>query len=154
MEVIKINQQASYVKEALSFLEEVNSRLARLHSAILMKYEITSKQFMVLKSVYKLQPVRVQSVAELYQLSMSSVSQLISKLEKDGYIVRTVNTEDRREVFLTLGTKGEEYFTEHNKVDEMIIEKYYSQLTVEQTRQLRDIASQLHSIVLEEGESS
>ncbi|WP_336990053.1 MarR family winged helix-turn-helix transcriptional regulator [Bacillus infantis] len=128
--------------------------MARLHSAILMKYEITSKQFMVLKSVYKLQPVRVQSVAELYQLSMSSVSQLISKLEKDGYIVRTVNTEDRREVFLTLGTKGEEYFTEHNKVDEMIIEKYYSQLTVEQTRQLRDIASQLHSIVLEEGESS
>ncbi|MRX74355.1 MarR family transcriptional regulator [Bacillus lacus] len=127
--------------------------MARLHSSILTKYEITSKQFMVLRSVHKLQPVRVQSVAELYQLSMSSVSQLVSKLEKDGYIVRTVNTEDRREIFLTLGTKGEEYFAEHNKVDEMIIEKYYSQLTVEQTRHLRDIARQLHSIVVEEGES-
>ncbi|MBM7662930.1 DNA-binding MarR family transcriptional regulator [Bacillus mesophilus] len=48
----------------------------------------------------------IGELAERLLLERSSVSRLIDNLEKNGFVTRTVNEENRREVFVTLTTKG------------------------------------------------
>ncbi|WP_062239512.1 MarR family winged helix-turn-helix transcriptional regulator [Fictibacillus sp. FJAT-27399] len=142
-------EQASYVIEAFDLFNQVNSHFLK-HYFSSLNYALTPKQFLVLELVHKSEPVNVHSIAEQLDLSISSTSQLVSKLENDGYVIRSINPKNRREIFLTLGEKGEEYYAEYNKIDRFVIEKFFSQLSVEETKQLRDIAKKLHQVVTED----
>lgn len=102
-----------------------------------------------MKYVYEIRKTKIQDVAEQFNLSMSSVSQLVKKLESDGYVSRSINPDNRRETFLTLGEKGEEYFKEYERVDQYIIDHYYAQLSIDETKQMRDIARKLQGIVMD-----
>ncbi|MBY6024232.1 hypothetical protein CHN50_16435 [Priestia aryabhattai] len=142
-------KQADNLKEAISLFNEVNNHLMNTHFSSLNN-DITPKQFIILKSVYEMQPVNVQTIAKKYHLSMSSVSQLITKLEKENYLHRELNPENRREILLTLGPKGQEYFNEYERIDQLIIEQYYSRLSLQETQQLREIANKLYEVVMGE----
>ena len=140
--------QADYIKEAVSIFNSINSHLLKHHFATL-NHEIPPKQFMIMKYVYEIRKTKIQDVAEQFNLSMSSVSQLVKKLESDGYVSRSINPDNRRETFLTLGEKGEEYFKEYELVDQYIIDHYYAQLSIDETKQMRDIARKLQGIVMD-----
>ncbi|MDW4528713.1 MarR family transcriptional regulator [Rossellomorea marisflavi] len=140
--------QADYIKEAVSIFNSINSHLLKHHFATL-NHEIPPKQFMIMKYVYEIRKTKIQDVAEQFNLSMSSVSQLVKKLESDGYVSRSINPDNRRETFLTLGEKGEEYFKEYERVDQYIIDHYYAQLSIDETKQMRDIARKLQGIVMD-----
>ncbi len=142
-------KQSDNLKEAISLFNEVNNHLMNTHFSSLNN-DITPKQFIILKSVYEMQPVNVQTIAKKYHLSMSSVSQLITKLEKENYLHRELNPENRREILLTLGPKGQEYFNEYERIDQLIIEQYYSRLSLQETQQLREIANKLYEVVMGE----
>lgn len=142
-------KQADNLKEAISLFNEVNNHLMNTHFSSLNN-DITPKQFIILKSVYEMQPVNVQTIAKKYHLSMSSVSQLITKLEKENYLHRELNPENRREILLTLGPKGQEYFNEYERIDQLIIEQYYSRLSLQETQLLREIANKLYEVVMGE----
>lgn len=140
--------QADYIKEAVSIFNSINSHLLKHHFATL-NHEIPPKQFMIMKYVYEIRKTKIQDVAEQFNLSMSSVSQLVKKLESDGYVSRSINPDNRRETFLTLGEKGEEYFKKYELVDQYIIDHYYAQLSIDETKQMRDIARKLQGIVMD-----
>lgn len=144
-------EQADNIKKAISIFNKVNDYLMKTYFSSLIN-DITPKQFNVLRSVYDMQPVNVQTIAKKYSLSMSSVSQLITKLEKESYLHRELNPENRREILLTLGPKGQEYFDEYERIDQFIIERYYSHLSMEETQQLKEIANKLYRVVT--GENS
>lgn len=146
---VKEVEQGDYIKEAYDFFDKVNAHLLK-HYFSSLDYEITPKQFLILDRVHKHQPVKVQTIAEQLNFSMSSTSQLVSKLEQESYVVRSINPQNRREIFLTLGEKGNEYYDEYDQIDQFVIDRFFSQLTVEETKQLRDIAEKLHTIVTEE----
>ncbi|MGW3115954.1 MarR family winged helix-turn-helix transcriptional regulator [Streptomyces sp. NPDC001107] len=55
---------------------------------------------------------RVQNLAGRVHLSQSALSRLIARLEKDGLVERSVCTEDRRGVYVTLTGKGRDLHTE------------------------------------------
>ncbi|WP_241475215.1 MarR family winged helix-turn-helix transcriptional regulator [Priestia flexa] len=144
-------EQADNIKKAISIFNKVNDYLMKTYFSSLIN-DITPKQFNVLRSVYDMQPVNVQTIAKKYNLSMSSVSQLITKLEKESYLHRELNPENRREILLTLGPKGQEYFDEYERIDQFVIERYYSHLSMEETQQLKEIANKLYRVVT--GENS
>jgi MarR family transcriptional regulator, organic hydroperoxide resistance regulator len=107
---------------------------------------------MIMKYVYEVKKTKIQDVAEQFDLSMSSVSQLVKKLESDGFVTRSINPDNRRETFLTLGDKGEDYFKEYERVDQYIMDHYYAQLSIEETKQMRDIARKLQGIVMDDSQ--
>jgi DNA-binding MarR family transcriptional regulator len=53
-------------------------------------------------------PSRVQNIAERVHLSQSALSRLLSRLEREGLVERTVCKEDRRGVWVTPTRKGRE----------------------------------------------
>ncbi|WP_328883662.1 MarR family winged helix-turn-helix transcriptional regulator [Streptomyces sp. NBC_00299] len=55
---------------------------------------------------------RVQNLVGRVHLSQSALSRLIGRLEKDGLVERSVCTEDRRGVYVTLTRKGRDLHAE------------------------------------------
>lgn len=142
-------EQAVYVKEAFDLFDKVNNHLLKQYYSFL-NHTLTPKQLLVLDLVHKGEPIKVHNIAEQLGFSVSSTSQLVSKLENESYVVRSINPENRREIFLTIGEKGKEYYNDFDKVNQFLIDNFFSKMSVEETKQLRDIADKLHTIVTSE----
>ncbi|WP_010283585.1 MarR family winged helix-turn-helix transcriptional regulator [Bacillus timonensis] len=136
----------AYMKETFTLLDEVNSLLLKEFESI-FHYDITTKQSIVLHHVNQAGTITVNELAQLMNISASAVSQLLNKLESEQYIKREINPNNRREILISLGSKGKELYEESEKIDQKIMEKYYSKLTKEEMIQFQTIVGKLHSII-------
>lgn len=142
-------QVSEYVLEAFSLLDKVNMHVLKEFRSLL-KYELPSKQILVLKTVRNRGKATVNELAEELVLSASSISQLISKLEKGGYVKREVNPENRREVYVSLDIEGQSFFNAYKVINDQIIEKYYTRFTLEEVKLFRNLLLKLNGM-MEEG---
>src|SRR5699024_9959330 len=77
----------------------------------------------------KYETLYVKDLAELLHLSSSSVSQLLSKMEKETYIKRELDPEQRRQTFVTIGTEGAKILHQMEETRNDIASAYLMQLT-------------------------
>ena len=93
--------------------ESMNNRLSR-HLA---EQDLTMSQFGVLEALLHLGPLNQKSLAEKLLKSGGNITLVIDNLEKNGWVERQTNPEDRRSVLVHLTAKGEElieaYFPQH-----------------------------------------
>ncbi|MED0667547.1 MarR family transcriptional regulator [Bacillus badius] len=111
---------------------------------------ITTQQAVVLDIVYLAKRITVGEVAMEMSISSSAVSQLIAKLEKNKFIKREINLQNRREVFITLDENGLEYFSKQDYVERQIADKIYSKLSSNELDELERIVEKLKSIAMKE----
>lgn len=111
---------------------------------------ITTQQAVVLDIVYIAKRITVGEIAIEMNISSSAVSQLIAKLEKNKYIKREINLQNRREVFITLAENGLEYFSKQDYVERQIADKIYSKLSSNELDELERIVEKLREIVMKE----
>ncbi|MFT4415853.1 MarR family winged helix-turn-helix transcriptional regulator [Fredinandcohnia humi] len=138
----------AYMKETFQLLDQINSLLLKEFESV-FKYELTTKQSLVIHHVNQANTLTVNDLAQLMDISASAVSQLLNKLEKEKYIKREINPTNRREILISLGSKGYELYEEYDKIDQTIIEKYYSKLSTEEMVQFQTIVKKLHTIISE-----
>ncbi|MFD2444612.1 MarR family winged helix-turn-helix transcriptional regulator [Bacillus sp. CGMCC 1.16607] len=143
----------AYVKEAFALLEQVNSAITKEYESLL-NHELTPKQLLLLRTVRDEQKITVNFLSEKLSLSPSSLSQLISRLEVANYLEREVNVNNRREVFVMLGEKGVALFQNYDDIDQDIINKYYSEFTLEEVMTFRNLVKKLHSVIGKRGEGN
>lgn len=84
---------------------------------VLHPYGLGASDFEVLDILASESPAdgdvcRVQNIAGRVHLSQSALSRLISRLEKDGLVERTVCAEDRRGVWVSLTRRGRDLHAE------------------------------------------
>ena len=82
--------------------------------------------------------------------SASAVSQLANRLEQDGYIKRTINPKNRREIFVELDERGHSYFQKQEEIELAIIHKYYTNLEMDELMKLKEIFLKLKRIIIQE----
>ncbi|MBS4196268.1 MarR family winged helix-turn-helix transcriptional regulator [Lederbergia citri] len=138
--------------EANQFSEEIKSVFINEYKKILDEHDLSSKQSLVLNVLHKSKKLTMNEVATIINATPSAASQFIRKLEKQQYVKREINEENRREVFVFLDTKGEDFYKELNEVDEMVLEKYFLQLPEEDILTYHKILKKLHGIVVKQGE--
>ena len=80
-------------------------------------------------------------------MSTSAVSQLLNKLEEKGYITRTVNPKNRREILIAPAQKGKDYFATQEAISKEIDELVYGKLPEEDLQQFANILKKLNTIV-------
>ncbi|WP_180954132.1 MarR family winged helix-turn-helix transcriptional regulator [Bacillus sp. M6-12] len=151
-----MNEITSYVKEAFALLEKVNSSIVKEHES-LFSHDLTPKQMLLLQIVRDEKEVTVNQLSEKLAFSPSSVSQILGRLENDQYVKRSINAQNRREVLVALDKKGTKLFKEYDRVDNLIIEKYYSHFSLDEVIQFRDLVSKLYQVIQlkrSEGEES
>jgi MarR family transcriptional regulator, organic hydroperoxide resistance regulator len=144
-------EREMYVREAFELLSKVNSKMAMEFNS-LFNLEITQKQLLILQIVRDVENITVNEISQRTGLSLSSVSQLIGRLEKENYLKREVNINNRREVFVTLDSEADLLFENFNRVDSYLIEKYYSEFSLEEVKQFRDLVKKLYNIMEQKGD--
>ena len=87
--------------------------------------------------------IRQKELAEKAGINASTTSELVSKLEDDGYLVRTIDENDRRATVLKLTEMGAVRAEEISSEREAFMEVYFSKLTEEEKQTLSDLLDKL-----------
>ncbi|EJW15393.1 MarR family transcriptional regulator [Paenibacillus alvei] len=143
---MNIYEQVKQINEA----DYAINRLIYKHYKPYLASSITTQQAVLLDIVYAANKITVGEIAIEMNISSSAVSQLIAKMEKNQFIHRAINPDNRREVFITLGIKGEEYFEKQEYVERSVADRLFSKLTVAERNELERITKKLKQIAAEE----
>ncbi len=115
-----------------------------------MDDEITTKQGVLLELVHKHESLNISEIAEAMEITSSAVSQIVSKLEKEGYIKREINPSNRREIFVEMDEKGIEHFKRCEEVERSIINRFYSKLDWDEIVVLRKLSLKFKKVIEKE----
>lgn len=72
------------------------------------KFGLSVPEFRVLRVFHRHTPLRVKDLLETLGENTSRLSRILGRLEKAGYLTRTIQPDDRREIIVTLTAKGTE----------------------------------------------
>lgn len=126
------------------------NRLIYKHYKKYLASSITTQQAVLLDIVYYANKITVGEIAAEMNISSSAVSQLIAKMEKNHFIHRTINPNNRREIFITLDTKGWEYFEKQEHVERAVADRLFSKLSTSELNELERITKKLQDIAVKE----
>lgn len=99
-------------------------------------FQLTNQQHVLLTLIIRNMSVTPTELAEKLDITKSAVSQMLKKLEEEGFIVRKQHPKDKRAVILELGKKGLIYRAEVRLFNKKMVEKYYSKLSPEELLQM------------------
>lgn len=113
------------------------------------KFSNLSSKQMILLELLKEKSKTINDIADSFSITASAVSQLVSKLEKMGYVKREINLENRREIIVSLDELGKQFNNMLSEIDLYLINKYYARLEKEDLEKLLDLYEKLYKIALE-----
>ncbi|WP_068984732.1 MarR family winged helix-turn-helix transcriptional regulator [Lysinibacillus xylanilyticus] len=138
------------VQEINDAIYSMDSHFIKLHQNLVTD-ELSPKQIILLDFIEKNSQVTIGQIASYSNITSSAVGQLVSKLEEQQYVIRSINPENRREIFVSLDTLGIKYFEREEEIKRFIISKYYSKLELSEVVELKKIIQKLNQIVIKEG---
>ena len=132
-------------------IEDINIFQNQLNVLLANKYESFIDNQLTAKQVFILELIRTgitssTELAQHLQVSTSAISQLLNKLENQGYVERTINPENRRKIEITLAAKSVQYFEQITQLEKEINENIYGQLPQEDLEALSIILKKLITI--------
>ncbi|SKB02240.1 MULTISPECIES: MarR family winged helix-turn-helix transcriptional regulator [Sporosarcina] len=140
---------AERMNEIFQTLDQINYALLHHYEEVL-EHKLTPKQSLIIEHVEQYGALTVNELAEKMNVTASAISQLLTKLEKEHYIERSINPNSRREIIVTLGMKGKELYELYAKADEQIVLTYYAKLDDEVINQLEQAVNKIYEVILEE----
>ncbi|MGE7941523.1 MarR family winged helix-turn-helix transcriptional regulator [Lysinibacillus xylanilyticus] len=138
------------VQEINDAIYSMDSHFIKLHQNLVTD-DLSPKQIILLDFIEKNSQVTIGQIASYLNITSSAVGQLVSKLEEQQYVTRSINPENRREIFVSLDTLGIKYFEREEEIKRIIISKYYSKLELSEVVELKKIIQKLNQIVIKEG---
>lgn len=138
------------VQEINDAIYSMDSHFIKLHQNLVTD-DLSPKQIILLDFIEKNSQVTIGQIASYLNITSSAVGQLVSKLEEQQYVTRSINPENRREIFVSLDTSGFKYFEREEEIKRFIISKYYSKLELSELVQLKEVIQKLNQIVINEG---
>lgn len=143
------NELFNLVTEINEITYSMNARLIKEYWSLLNE-DLSSKQIILMDLVKKESRLSISQLAELMNVTSSAVSQIVSKLEKEKYLLRTINPSNRREIIVQLDEQGHNYYSKEEEINKEIVNRFYSRLKMEEVIQLRKILVKLNHVVEEE----
>ncbi|MCL1697007.1 MarR family winged helix-turn-helix transcriptional regulator [Lysinibacillus sp. BPa_S21] len=137
----------------LTIIDNINHKFEQFKLLVLQEtkeveelenFHLTPQQEIIMFYIIRNEPVIANDIAHHFGISKSAVSQVISKLEEIKMIDRQENSINRRETFIYLGDRGQEFHQLLNKIDAILVEKYYSKVTL---TELENVLDTLNKIV-------
>lgn len=93
---------------------------------------VTRKQWIALYYIGKHEKIRQVHLAEMMKLKPSTITRLLDRLEKEELIVRNINLENKREVFVSLTEKGLKKRKEVYKFGQIFSDKLNNNISLEE----------------------
>ena len=83
-----------------------SKEIVRRYKPLLDKLDLTYTQYIVMMVMWEQKQINVTSLGKLLYLDSGTLTPLLKKLESKGYISRTRDKKDERNVIITIETKG------------------------------------------------
>ncbi|TVP94487.1 MAG: MarR family transcriptional regulator [Acholeplasmatales bacterium] len=100
---------------------------------------ITGRQFEYLRMIDKHHEVTMGELADLFQLSKPTVTEMAKKFEETGLIVRRRCKKDARVTYISLTEKGQTLAKTNVLESQRAVEKIFNRLTETEVRQLTEL---------------
>ena len=88
-------------------LYSVSRKMTKAYQPLLEKYDLTYPQYIVMLGVFETKKIDFKELGEKVNLQTGTLTPIVQKLEKMGYVKREKNTKDYRKINVTLTDKGE-----------------------------------------------
>lgn len=99
----------SYLSKQLNFLLYVASKeIIKKYTHYLKEYDLTYTSFMVLMAIENDEKINIKSLGQRVFLDSGTLTPLLKKLEKKGYVQRMREKEDERNLQISLTQNGKE----------------------------------------------
>ena len=105
--------------------------------------ELTMPQSVIAFTLIKFGKMKISDLSEKVNLSNSTVSGIVDRLEKQGYVERSRNAEDRRTVYVNVTNKFEEV---HKGFHKNMIKNFEDMLNSGTTEQMEKINEGLETL--------
>ncbi|UOE92561.1 MarR family transcriptional regulator [Alkalihalobacillus sp. LMS39] len=113
---------------------------------------LTQNQQYVLLLIAKGKASNVKDLAKELNISASAVSQILSKLEQQKIVKRSIDESSRRNIIVQLDVEGLRILQEFEQKRSIIFNKYVSKMTEADLTVFRDSFKKLKEVMIEEQE--
>lgn len=117
---------------------------------ILEDFEITNPQFNALLTLREHPDITMGELCEKLFLACSTATDLIDRLEKNGYLERRRDPQDRRVIRLSISDKGRHVISEVIAARRRYVASILKQLSQEEIDRLAESLEKLHSLMFAE----
>lgn len=101
-------------------LYSANNAVIRAYRPFLEKIDLTYSQFIVMMALWEEDGISLKSLGEQTRLDSGTLTPLLKRLEKKGFVTRTRSKEDERLRVLLLTDRGWELRDEAAKIPELV----------------------------------
>ncbi|MBE4909215.1 MarR family transcriptional regulator [Bacillus luteolus] len=131
------------IQEATEYNEALKIVFIKEYEKVLKEFDLSTKQIYILKFLSQKGRATVNEIAEYINGTASAASQQIKKLEEKKYVHRSINKENRREIFVDMDQRGIQFFEEMKKADDSIIQKYFLRLSDQEIQSYHGVMKKL-----------
>lgn len=128
-----------------------SKELIRKYNSLLDKYGLTYTQFVIMMYLWDKKTSNVKKISETMLLDSSTLTPLLKKLEKKGYIARNKSLMDERNLSIELTKEGKELEEKTSHVPLKMEE--ICALNKEEVNNLRSAVTKLLTRIIEENKN-
>ena len=100
-EILKLEKQLCFR------LYAVSRNMTRLYKPLLDKFNLTYPQYIIMLVMFEHKHIKFNDLSAIVDLRTGTLTPILQKLVKTGYINRIVDSTDKRKIFLELTELGE-----------------------------------------------
>ncbi|BGE81660.1 MarR family winged helix-turn-helix transcriptional regulator [Staphylococcus petrasii] len=115
----------SYLSKQLCFLLYVTSKeVIKKYTYYLKKHDLTYTSFMVVMAIEDDEKINIKSLGQRVFLDFGTLTPLLKKLEKKGYVIRMREKEDERNLQISLTENGKKIKPVLESISEQVFEDF------------------------------
>lgn len=142
---MKNNQVAEQINQTIEDIWIMLEKMERAYT----NFSLNNQQYVLLTLVMRHPSCSPSELADKMAITKSAVSQQLTKLEQDGFIVKRQQEEDKRAFSVELGEKGLLYKQKVDAFNQQITEKYQANLTTEELAEMLATLEKMKKILYE-----
>ena len=104
---------------------------------------LSTKELYVIEHIRNENPWRFNDFAENYRIKPSTLTGIVERLEKKGFIKRERDKEDRKAVYLYHTSKGKEIVKKHIEEDQLFFNSMLSALEKEEKKHFINLVKKI-----------
>lgn len=119
----------AFSKEMLGLLLKMFRAISQRENHPLAKGHVTIPQFLILEALYESQPRKLREFSQVLKVTPSAVTGIVERMEKEQWVKRTADSQDRRVHWMWLTLKGKKLVLSVLRQKEKSIKVMFAGLT-------------------------
>ena len=131
----------------IEIMTRVSKGFMKYHNSRLLKGRITIQQLFVLDHLAQSGEIKMKELAVFIGVTTATMTGVINRLVRDGYVARVYDPLDRRVIRVKLTSKASNLIKQFNEERRKAVTNVFSQITAQERSQYLNILNKISEIV-------